>query len=263
MMTRSQQGLSKRKGSRRQTSICSASSDPPLLSYNPDFEDDVDAHLEDDSFSPDMDLEPSSDPITPPPSIALPPKPSKKRAAPAPPLVTDDSDSDSPPARKKSKGKARAAKELDSKRDLVLLIPRADMEGKQRQILTHATSFDDALAVIHEIIGCDNVGVKPRLMYKLSNATVKADAIGLGSNAYWDGCRQEVTAAETKTAVSVQIIVTEQVHHLHRFSIVLMIHSVPHLLACQAQDQADWPTAKGQGSQQDPHLRPRARRLGG
>jgi hypothetical protein len=96
----------------------------------------------------------------------------------------------------------------------VLLILQASSEGMQRENLTHSTTFEDALTVIHETLGCSSVALKPALRYKLSNAPQKAYAISLNSQADWEGCFEDVSAAEIKsekTAISVRIMVTEQV----------------------------------------------------
>jgi hypothetical protein len=50
--------------------------------------------------------------------------------------------------------------------ELVLMIPHAEVEGNQRAILSHASTFDEALAVIYNTIGCAEVAKKPVLMYK-------------------------------------------------------------------------------------------------
>ncbi|KAJ7315173.1 hypothetical protein DFH08DRAFT_715892 [Mycena albidolilacea] len=90
------------------------------------------------------------------------------------------------------------------------MIPRAECEGSQREVLTHATTFDDALDIIYRTVGCTDIGKKPVLMYKLSTATTKVNPISLASQADWDGCLDEVTAAEGKKKVNVNILVTEQ-----------------------------------------------------
>jgi hypothetical protein len=150
------------------------------------------------------------------------------------PSVSDDSDgaeNKKQPVKKKRK-KAQEAVVLDPDRSvspvffacrprelkfrlqgLVLMIPQASNTGTQREHLTHSTSFDDALAVIHETIGCAEVPKKPLLSYKLSNAAGKAPGINLGSAKDWDGCLEDVTSVEVKKKmqVSVTIIVTDQV----------------------------------------------------
>jgi hypothetical protein len=75
-------------------------------------------------------------------------------------------------------------------------------------------SFEDALEVIYETIGCVSVAKKPVLSYKLSSAPQKANPIMLGSETDWEGCLEEVAAAQAKkkgVAVPVNIIVTAQV----------------------------------------------------
>lgn len=93
------------------------------------------------------------------------------------------------------------------------MVPRAQDEGTQRQQLSHATAFDDALDIIHEILGCADVPVKPNLMYKLSTALAKASPISLGCKEDWDGLLEEATAAEKKS-VTVSIIISDQVRRL-------------------------------------------------
>jgi hypothetical protein len=75
----------------------------------------------------------------------------------------------------------------------VLLIPQASSEGTQHENLTHSTTFEDALTVIHETLGCSSVVLKPALLYKLSNTPQKADAISLNSQADWEGCLDNVS----------------------------------------------------------------------
>ncbi|KAJ7737416.1 hypothetical protein DFH07DRAFT_966471 [Mycena maculata] len=96
---------------------------------------------------------------------------------------------------------------------LILYIPRAELDGtNQRTLLTHATPFDEALDVIHETIGCADVGKKPALTYKLSNALKSTQATSLRSEDDWTGCLDEVTSAEgeKKKSISVNIFVTDQ-----------------------------------------------------
>ncbi|KAJ7934649.1 hypothetical protein B0H13DRAFT_2305432 [Mycena leptocephala] len=96
---------------------------------------------------------------------------------------------------------------------LILYIPRAELDGNQRTLLTHATPFDEALDTIHETIGCAEVGKKPTLTYKLSNALKSTPVVSLCSAADWKGCLDEFSHAEgekTKKSISVNIIVTEQ-----------------------------------------------------
>ncbi|KAJ7141515.1 hypothetical protein C8R46DRAFT_1233643 [Mycena filopes] len=150
--------------------------------------------------------------ITPPPAIRK--KRTRSKSA------SDDSDASSTGKQKKKKqqkgkGKAKKAAEpvvVDPDRKLVLMIPQASNAGTQRENLKHSTSFTDALDVIYETIGCADLAKKPALSYKLSNATVRAPAINLTSDADWDGCLEEVTDAERKkkAKISVSILVTEQ-----------------------------------------------------
>ncbi|KAJ7749085.1 hypothetical protein DFH07DRAFT_961929 [Mycena maculata] len=128
--------------------------------------------------------------------------------------AASDVDSDEPSPVKKPKKKVKTLKEpveLDLNRKLVLMIPQASSERTQRENLKHSTSFEDALIVIYDTIGCANVSKKLTLSYKLSNAPGKASAINLGSLTDWEGCLEEVTEAESKknAKISVLIIVTD------------------------------------------------------
>ncbi|KAJ7229773.1 hypothetical protein GGX14DRAFT_553279 [Mycena pura] len=154
----------------------------------------------DSAYNPaEQDAAPDTDDLTPPPEI-----PSKRtRRA----LSSDDET----PLQKKSKGKKKAEKEApDPDRRLVLMVPQANKDGPKRVLLTHSTSFDDALEIIHTTIGCTDVARKPQLLYKLSSALVKASGIDLETKTDWDGCLEDVTVAEAKKAVSVAIIVSDQ-----------------------------------------------------
>ncbi|KAJ7348524.1 hypothetical protein DFH08DRAFT_698412 [Mycena albidolilacea] len=91
------------------------------------------------------------------------------------------------------------------------MIPHVELDGSQRVLLTHATTFQEALDLIHETIGCADIAVKPVLTYKLSNVTKSTEAVCLGSDADWEGCLESVTAAEKPSKpISVKINITEQ-----------------------------------------------------
>jgi hypothetical protein len=104
--------------------------------------------------------------------------------------------------------------------DIVLLIPQSTGDGAQRRTLTHAVTFEEALAAIYETIGCTDVRKKPSLLYKLSSAPQKEDAISLRSEADWKGCLEDVAQAQAKkkATVQVKIIVGKQVcQHMSSF----------------------------------------------
>ncbi|KAF8187316.1 hypothetical protein K438DRAFT_2151365 [Mycena galopus ATCC 62051] len=126
--------------------------------------------------------------ITPPPPF-VPAKVTPKRPAKSDTVSGDDSDSDVvevPQARKKGK-KAKTADVVEdlSKRELILHVPRAFEPGNQRENLTHATTFETALGVIHRISISD-----------------------------WDGCLKDVRRAENAkkgdVVIPVRIEVTDQ-----------------------------------------------------
>jgi hypothetical protein len=95
--------------------------------------------------------------------------------------------------------------------ELVLLVPQA---SSKRVSVTLLLSFEDVLEMIHEIIGCTNVARKPAISYKLSTATQRAKPIDLCSEVDWNGCLEDVMAAEAKKKnqpVPILIIVPDQV----------------------------------------------------
>jgi hypothetical protein len=70
--------------------------------------------------------------------------------------------------------------------EMVLFIPRASSNGNQCVNLPLTTTYDSALEVIYETIGCDEVNRKPTLSYKLVSATAKTPATFLGSDNDWE-----------------------------------------------------------------------------
>ncbi|KAJ6540646.1 hypothetical protein B0H19DRAFT_1381659 [Mycena capillaripes] len=80
---------------------------------------------------------------------------------------------------------------------IVLMVPEATSEGSQRLAIQATISFEDALELIHETIGCVSVVQKPTLAYKLSTANQKSATINLRTVNDWDGL---VTDAKAKMA---------------------------------------------------------------
>lgn len=88
------------------------------------------------------------------------------------------------------------------------MVPEATSEGSQRLSIKTTMSFEDALELIHETIGCVSVVQKPTLAYKLSTAIQKSATINLRTENDWGGLVTDVTAkAKTKKDVSVVISV--------------------------------------------------------
>ncbi|KAJ7210188.1 hypothetical protein GGX14DRAFT_394983 [Mycena pura] len=138
-------------------------------------------------------------------------------------LDSNDLGDATPPAKvsgkrkKQVKGKSKKAEEVIVEPEdhiLVLMIPQATSDELQREKLTHASTYDEALVIIHETLGCADLKLKPALRFKLSSWTAKVPALNLGKVSDWDGCLDDVSAAEKhskgKQPVSVTILVTEQ-----------------------------------------------------
>ncbi|KAF8188188.1 hypothetical protein K438DRAFT_979548 [Mycena galopus ATCC 62051] len=91
---------------------------------------------------------------------------------------------------------------------VVLMVPKATSEGSQRLSINTTMSFEDALELIHETIGCVSVAQKPTLAYKLSTAIQKSATINLRTKNDWSGLVTDVMAkAKTKKDVSIVISV--------------------------------------------------------
>ncbi|KAJ7834125.1 hypothetical protein B0H14DRAFT_3709688 [Mycena olivaceomarginata] len=205
-MTKRAAALSAQKKGSTVASSPHLSSEPGSpLSADADFEQSdqvTQSGADDDVFLP---RSPSSPEITPPP-----------KKCPAQAVEAADSDSDEEVAVQLKKKTLKASpkntvKEVDPmEHHLVLMIPRAECEGSQWEVLTHATTFDDALNIIYRTVGCTDIRKKPVLIYKLSTATTKMTPISLASQANWDSCLDEVTAAKGKKKVNVNILVMEQ-----------------------------------------------------
>ncbi|KAF8206743.1 hypothetical protein K438DRAFT_1756100 [Mycena galopus ATCC 62051] len=69
---------------------------------------------------------------------------------------------------------------------IVFMIPEATTDGSQRVSLSSTVSFDDAIEVIHETIGCMSVDRKPMLTYKFSTANKNTTTINLCTENDWD-----------------------------------------------------------------------------
>jgi hypothetical protein len=80
--------------------------------------------------------------------------------------------------------------------------------------LSATVSYQEALHVIYETIGCNDVKRKPDLSYKLSDAAQKACPVGLGCDDDWGGLCEEVVDRQKKkkTMIAVSILVSEQVN---------------------------------------------------
>ena len=81
---------------------------------------------------------------------------------------------------------------------LVLLIPVAKTNASQHVQMPLEASYYDALETIYDTIGCASVTRKPELTYWLSSSAAKASHINLMGLDDWDGCKEDVKAAEKK-----------------------------------------------------------------
>jgi hypothetical protein len=95
------------------------------------------------------------------------------------------------------------------------MIPTAATEGSQRVSLKSTVSFDDALEIMHETIGCVSVERKPTLAYKFSTANKNTTTINLRTEDDWDGLIDDAVAKmKTKRDLSVNIsVLPENVSH--------------------------------------------------
>ncbi|KAJ7847578.1 hypothetical protein B0H14DRAFT_3453663 [Mycena olivaceomarginata] len=124
----------------------------------------------------------------PKPKAAAKAKPAKKREA----LISD----------------AESIEMVEKEKTGPTMYAHATSEGSQRLSIETTISFEDALELIHETIGCVSVVQKPTLAYKLSTAIQKSATINLRTEKDWGGLVTDVTAkAKTQKDVSVVISV--------------------------------------------------------
>ncbi|KAJ7920936.1 hypothetical protein B0H13DRAFT_1867084 [Mycena leptocephala] len=136
------------------------------------------------------------------------PKPARKKPGPNPkPKVKPV------PRPKKSKKNTETddedielVKPVPAPTKIVLMIPEAATEGCQRVSLKSSTSFDDAIEVMHETVGCVSVEGKPTLAYEFSTANKNATTINLRTEENCDGLVSDVLAKmKTKKDISINI----------------------------------------------------------
>jgi hypothetical protein len=92
--------------------------------------------------------------------------------------------------------------------EIVFMIPEATSDGNQRVALQPSQSFEDAVEIMHETIGCVSVTRKPTLVYKMSLAVQKAPTINLCTVNDWNGLISDYTKkVKAKKDLSVMITV--------------------------------------------------------
>ncbi|KAF8142476.1 hypothetical protein K438DRAFT_2113541 [Mycena galopus ATCC 62051] len=88
------------------------------------------------------------------------------------------------------------------------MIPEATSDGNQRVVLDSSQSFEDAVEIMYETIGCVSVARKPTLAYKMSSAGQKAPTVNLRTAKDWDGLISDYTKkVKSKKDLSVMIMV--------------------------------------------------------
>ncbi|KAJ7367672.1 hypothetical protein DFH08DRAFT_795815 [Mycena albidolilacea] len=92
--------------------------------------------------------------------------------------------------------------------EILLMILAAATNRNQCVLITPTFSFEDALEIIHETIGCVGVGHKLTLAYKFSTAKQTAMTISLCNNVDWEGLGTDTIAKmKTKKDISMEIFV--------------------------------------------------------
>ncbi|KAF7377159.1 hypothetical protein MSAN_00135100 [Mycena sanguinolenta] len=141
----------------------------------------------------------------------VPPKQPKKTPAP-----TASSDSDTslaePVTKPKKKKKKKQAIDSDGIEvaltvEMIFMIPEATSDGNQRVALDSSQSFEDAVEIMHETIGCVSVARKPTLAYKLSSAVQKAPTVNLRTAKDWDGLISDYTK-KVKSKKDLSVVIT-------------------------------------------------------
>ncbi|KAJ7847794.1 hypothetical protein B0H14DRAFT_3453499 [Mycena olivaceomarginata] len=162
-------------------------------------------------------MEPPSDKEEFPASVAVPVRTrqsTKRKSA----VTSDISDAElARPAKKKARTETKEDVESDEEDieivtpatvapKIVFMIPEAATEGNQRVSIKSSASFDDAIELMHETIGCVAVERKPTLAYKFSTANKTASTINLRTETDWEGLMTDVLAKmKTKKDISINI----------------------------------------------------------
>ncbi|KAJ7749867.1 hypothetical protein B0H14DRAFT_3513522 [Mycena olivaceomarginata] len=144
-------------------------------------------------------------------------QPAKKKPGPKPKVRTVDPDSEvdssetesepkpsrkklGPKPKPKAKSGLKPRKDVESDKEdikimtpatvapkIVFMIPEAATEGNQCVSIKSSASFDDAIELMHETIGCVAVERKPTLAYKFSTANKTMSTINLRTETDWEG----------------------------------------------------------------------------
>lgn len=104
------------------------------------------------------------------------------------------------------------------KLEVIFFVPIGTGDGTQQITLTHATTFDEALQLFQETIGCIGLKRQPVLSYRLSTATAKSDWINLKTESDWEGCLEDVEREQVKkkeVSVPVNLVVGDAVCHVY------------------------------------------------
>jgi hypothetical protein len=116
------------------------------------------------------------------------------------------------------------------------MVPEAATEGSQRISLKSSFSFEDAIELMHETIGCVSVGRKSTLAYKFSTANKNATTINLHTKDDWEGLVTDVLAKmKTKKDIHVSISVLPEnvsISFIH-FSPTVSTNLVYDFFACK------------------------------
>ncbi|KAF8187901.1 hypothetical protein K438DRAFT_2019434 [Mycena galopus ATCC 62051] len=172
------------------------------------------------------------------------PKPPKKKSGPKPQPKAKAKPGPKPKKSKKNTSSddedIEVVKPTPEQSKIIFIVPEAATEGSQRLSLKSVTSFDDAIEIMHETIGCVSVERKPMLTYKFSTANKNATTINLRTEDDWDGLVSDVLAKmKTKKDISVNIFVLPENYMLslrhstrvfilyHNYTTVVMASVVP------------------------------------
>ncbi|KAJ2932094.1 hypothetical protein H1R20_g4987, partial [Candolleomyces eurysporus] len=97
--------------------------------------------------------------------------------------------------------------------NLIFLVPQYISETSRRLTLAANTTFGEAQEEMYNLIGCQDVKVKPDLSYKLATATVKAKSIALNSDEDWVGLLEDINQGgnkQKKSPLPISIFVEEK-----------------------------------------------------
>ncbi|KAJ3714519.1 hypothetical protein C8R42DRAFT_646438 [Lentinula raphanica] len=131
-------------------------------------------------------------------------------------------DSDVEPEPQKQQKRGSKGKEANDRPTViafnVIIPPLMPENPSSRRRIDTATSFDAFQSLVHLVLGCHDVRLKPQISYKISSAPKGSSSIALASKEDWAACIEDVVSAHFRrpkskqfTPIDLVAVIPEQV----------------------------------------------------